>query len=189
MAKDIRDLFEADKKMSVEKMPEGHEHRFLKKLEAVKPERKKSRFSFINIAASIVLLLGLSFGAFQIFNTDDPSGKEVTVTEPEENVKTMTLGEISPDLKKVEDYYLANINLELSKIKLTPENKELFDGYVNRLNDLKAEYHRLSVELANEGPDEPTVDALISNLKLRLKLMYRLKEQLKDLSAANSGRI
>ena len=28
-------------------------------------------------------------------------------------------------LKRVEDYYLASINLELSKVKLTPENKEL----------------------------------------------------------------
>lgn len=187
MAKDIRDLFEADKKLSTDKMPEGHEQRFLKKLEKVAPKRKKSKFSFLNIAASVVILIGLSFGAFKMFNNPQPI--DVVDVEPKETIKTKTLGDISPDLKKIEDYYLANINLELSKIKLTPENKELFDGYVQRLNELKAEYQRLSVELTNEGPDEFTVDALISNLKLRLNLMYRLKEQLKDINAAASGQL
>jgi len=187
MAKDIRDLFEVDNKLSTDTMPKGHEARFLKKLEAAKPRRKKSRFTFFNIAASVVLLIGLSFGAFQMFNTDKPT--DIVDANPKTTIETKTLGDISPDLKKVEDYYLANINLELSKVKLTPDNKEVFDGYVNRLNDLKAEYHKLSVELTNEGPDEPTVDALISNLKLRLNLMYRLKEQLKTLNSSSSGRI
>lgn len=187
MAKDIRNLFEADNKLSIDKMPKGHEERFLKKLKATKPVQKKSRFSIINIAASVVLLLGLAFGAFQFLNTENQI--EVAGTNTSDAIETKSLGDISPDLKKVEDYYLANINLELSKVKLTPDNKELFDGYVKRLDELKAEYKRLTIELTNQGPDELTVDALISNLKLRLNLMYRLKEQLKDLNTATSGRI
>jgi len=97
-------------------------------------------------------------------------------------VATKTLGDVSPDLKKVEDYYLANINLELSKVKLTPENKEMFDGYVQRLEDLKNEYNTLSIELTKNGPNEQTINALISNLKFRLNLLHRLKEQLKTLN-------
>ena len=95
-----------------------------------------------------------------------------------------SLGDISPDFKKVEDYYLANINIELSKVKQTPENKELFDGYVMRLAELNQEYKRLSVELTDHGPNELTVSALIDNLKLRLNLLYRLKEQLNDLNTS-----
>lgn len=186
MAKDIRELFEADNKLSNDSMPVGHEVRFLDKLETALPENKATKFNWLSIAASVVLFLGLAFGAFQFFNPEEAIGSEVVDTvEPE----TKTIGDFSPDLKKIEDYYLANINLELSKVKLTPENKELFDGYVKRLDDLKAEYQRLNVELTKEGPDELTVDALISNLKLRLNLMYRLKEQLKDLNTVNSNQI
>ncbi|MBT8253086.1 MAG: hypothetical protein KJN68_03880, partial [Bacteroidia bacterium] len=104
------------------------------------------------------------------------------VTPAEEVVSTKSLGEISPELKKVEDYYLASINLELSKLKYTPETKELFDGYVNRLGELALEYERLSNELIQSGPTEQTVTALIDNLKLRLDLMYRLKEKLNELN-------
>ncbi|MEJ6791906.1 MAG: hypothetical protein QNK89_03995 [Lacinutrix sp.] len=77
---------------------------------------------------------------------------------------------------------VANINLELSKMKLIPENKELFDSYISQLENLKEEYNNLSVELTTNGPDELTLDALISNLKFRLNLMHRLKSQLNKLN-------
>jgi hypothetical protein len=47
---------------------------------------------------------------------------------------------------------------------------------------LNKEYDRLNLELTQNGPNELTVSALIDNLKLRLNLLYRLKEQLKDLN-------
>ncbi len=87
---------------------------------------------------------------------------------------------MSPDLKKVEDYYLASINLELSKVQLTPENKELFDGYVERLKELNDEYDTLILELNDNGLNEDTLDALIDNLKFRLNLVMRLKEKLQE---------
>lgn len=181
MAKDIRDLFEADNKLSNGKMPNGHEVRFIDKLETALPEQKASKFNWMSIAASVVVLLGLAFGAFQFFNADRNIGTTVVaVDEPE--VKTKTLGDVSPDLKKIEDYYVANINLELSKMKLTPENKELFDSYISQLENLKTEYNNLSLELTTNGPDELTIDALISNLKFRLNLMHRLKNQLNKLN-------
>jgi hypothetical protein len=180
MAQDIRKLFENENKLSKHHMPEGHKKRFSDKLDEVLPvePKQKSSFGFIRIAASIVILIGLSFGAYKFFETPpiEPQQQQEVAT------KMKSLGDISPDLKKVEDYYLANINLELSKVKLTPENKELFDGYVVKLEELNKEYDRLSVELTKHGPNELTVSALIDNLKLRLNLLYRLKEQLQDLN-------
>ena len=80
------------------------------------------------------------------------------------------------DLKKVEDYYLASINLELSKMEYTPETKDVFDGYLLQLDELDKEYQRLSAtELTESGPSELTVNALIDNLKFRLNLLYRLR--------------
>ena len=179
MAQDIRKLFENEQKVSNQKMPDGHETRFLEKLDESLPTPSiKKRFSWLQIAASVAVFFCLSFGAYTYFNQIpvEPIKGDDVVT----NLKT--LGDISPDLKKVEDYYLANINLELSKVKLTPDNKELFDGYVARLEELNKEYKRLSIELTEHGPNELTVSALIDNLKLRLNLLYRLKEQLKDLN-------
>jgi len=182
---DIRKLFEIENKLSKAKMPEGHEARFLNKLDEALPVEKKksSSFGFMRIAASVVILIGLSFGAYKFFETPPVASQQVVSTETsEKDAKMKSLGDISPDLKKVEDYYLANINLELSRVKLTPENKELFDGYVAKLEELNKEYERLSLELTQNGPNELTVSALIDNLKFRLNLLYRLKEQLQDLN-------
>jgi hypothetical protein len=184
MAQDLRNLFEDQPKNQTTKMSEGHEARFLQKLDATLPKtRKTNRFGFLNIAASVVVLLGLSYGAFKYF--EGPIIAPVEVVDNATKLKTM--GDLSPDLKKVEDYYLASINLELSKIELTPENKELFDGYLLRLEELNAEYDNLNKELNDNGPNPLTIDALINNLKLRLNLLYDLQEKLKSFSTDDSG--
>ena len=181
MAQDLRNLFEKDVEVQQAKMSQGHEARFLEKLEKELPIEKKSNgFSFLNIAASIVIVLGLSFGAYQFFKG---AGGEVLIPEGEkvvENDNIKSMGEFSPELKKVEDYYLASINLELSKVQLTPENKDLVDGYIQRLKELNDEYNTLTIELNDNGPNSGTLDALINNLKLRLNLVTRLKEKLEE---------
>ncbi|MBC2846080.1 hypothetical protein [Winogradskyella flava] len=179
MAQDLRNLFKEDSKEQHIKMSQGHEARFLERLDEALPKKKRpNRFFFLNIAASVVILLGLSFGAYKMLNKPTIDIPEKNVAETTEDLKT--LGDVSPDLKKVEDYYLASINLELSKVQLTPENKELFDGYVQRLKELNEEYDKLTLELNDNGPNEETLDALIDNLKLRLNLVMRLKEKLQE---------
>ncbi len=181
MGQDIKDLFEKERNIIPnEKMSTGHEDRFLNKLDTELPVKKSKNFYWLQIAASVVLVFGLGYGTFSYFNSPlDPV--KVAETNTATETPTKTLGDISPDFKKVEDYYLANINLELSKVKLTSENKELIDGYISRLDELNKEYKRLSIELTESGPNELNVNALITNLKFRLNLMYRLKEQLQTL--------
>ena len=177
MAQDLRDLFKDQPKEKDIKMSDGHEVRFLKKLNNELPVKGKgSYFNFLNIAASVVILLGLSYGAFKVY--ESPEGPTETTEMVNTDIKS--LGDISPDFKKVEDYYLASINLELSKVKLTPQNKELFDGYILRLKELNDEYDKLTIELKENGPNEDTLDALIANLKFRLNLVMRLKEKLAE---------
>ena len=182
MAQDIRKLLKDENKLSNLKMPEGHQERFLEKLDEALPAESKKRLSFgmMRIAASVVILIGLSFGVYKYFET--PPVLPQNDGEDKPIAKLKSLGDISPDLKKVEDYYLASINMELSNVKLTPENKELFDSYLVKLEELNKEYDRLSLELTEHGPNELTISALIDNLKLRLNLLYRLKEQLQDLN-------
>ena len=180
MAQDLKKLFKNEQKVSNLKMPDGHEARFLKKLDEELPIKSSNRrFTFFNVAASVVVLIGLGFAAYKYTS--------VTPVEPTEIVgDTQTIEDVSPQLKKVEDYYLANINLELSKLEYSPENKEIFDGYVKRLGELSKEYELLSDELIESGPNEQTVTALIDNLKLRLNMLYRLKEKLNELNDESS---
>ncbi len=179
MAQDIKKLLQQD--VSKKAMPKNHEARFLEKLDTSFPQKKTTNFSWLSIAASVLLLIG--FGGYQFLNSEDP------INPIETNVisDSKSLSDVSPTLKKVEEYYLASINLELSKLKYTTETKELFDGYLERLNDLNEEYDRLGVELTNSGPDEATINALIDNLKLRLNLLYRLKKQLNNLTTSEAN--
>jgi hypothetical protein len=181
MAQDIRELFKDDK--TQEKMPENHQERFLSKLEEALPAKKRTMFIWFQIAASVIILIGLSFGGFKYFQPEERINNVVA----NKVVETKTLGDVSPGLKKVEDYYLASINLELSKVKYTDENKDVFDGYIEQLNFLNTEYKNLSVELTENGPSELTVNALIDNLKYRLNLLYRLREQLTELNASDTA--
>lgn len=185
MAQDIRDLFK-EEAVAKESMPENHEARFLEKLNDAMPI-SKPKYNWFGIAASVIVLLGFSFMVFKFYNSNEiqvENTPETVVATKISQVKT--LGDISPGLKKVEDYYLASINLELAKIKYTSETKELFDGYVNQLEELDKEYKRLSEELTNAGPSELTVNALIDNLKFRLNLLYRLRAQLQELNPSST---
>jgi len=178
MARDLKKLFEEERRLSKKKMPEGHEARFSQRLnEEFSEEKTSSTIKWYTIAAAVVIMLGLGFLANTLFFSTNPSEEEM--------VESKSLEDVSPELKKVEDYYLASINAELSRLEYTPETKELFDGYISRLGDLAEEYEKLSREIVSEGPTESTVTALIDNLKLRLQLLNRLKEKIMEINTAN----
>lgn len=176
MAQDLRDLFRNKDVVKPEPpLSQGHEDRFLKRLESELPKDKpRSGFNLFSIAASVIVLLGLAYGAFTMF----PDTK--LDTDMSNGTPLKSLGDVSPDLKKVEDYYLASINLELSRLKLTTENKDLVDGYMLRLKELNDEYDNLTLEWNKNGLNEKTLNALIDNLKFRLNLITRLKDQLQE---------
>lgn len=192
MAQDIRKLMQQEAGLVKGSMPKGHEERFLAKLEKELPVRNQNPMIFwMKIAASFVIFFGLGFAAYHFFNQPKIDGLEVvdTTKQDQPEVSTKSLGDISPDLKKVEDYYLASINLELSKVKYTPETKELLDGYLKRLDELTKEYKRLTEELNTSGPNELLVNALIDNLKFRLNLLYKLRNHVSELQSAEGDEL
>jgi predicted RNase H-like nuclease (RuvC/YqgF family) len=100
-----------------------------------------------------------------------------------------SLGDLSPDLKKVENYYVANINLELSRLEVSGENKALVDDYMKRLSELDEEYKMLNIELNEIGPNDQTISALIRNLQLRLQLLQKLKQKLNQLKSSENEQV
>ena len=72
MAQDLKKILKDNQNNEQIKMPENHEARFLKKLNQAMPtHKKKKNFSWLKIAASLVLLFGLSITAFKYFNQPD----------------------------------------------------------------------------------------------------------------------
>ena len=84
---------------------------------------------------------------------------------------------------------MAGINLQLASLKIAPENKELVDGYMSQLSILDKEYKKLNLELNKEGPTEATITALIDNLKLRLELLFKLKNKLNEFKTQENEKI
>lgn len=165
----------------VPSMKDGHEQRFLKRLESELPVSKGPTFPWFKIAAAFIILLGLGAYIFVPWNEQDPV--EATIVEKNNPVpeRGISLGDLSPDLKKVEDYYMVNINLELSQLEISDRNKALIDSYMERLEELNMEYKKLNKELNEIGPNDQTITALIKNLQLRLQLLHKLKDKLKEL--------
>ena len=192
MARDLRELFEKEREQGHFRMKDGHEARFLAKLDEQLPTdgpKKKVFTWWLQIAASIVVAVGLSVYYFVDFKKDVEPDEKITVVDRENvNVQpqSISLGDLSPDLKKIETYYTTNINLQLSDLEIDPENKELMDSYMDRLAELNKEYQRLNLELNELGPNDQTIEALIKNLQLRLQLLQKLKTKLNQLKSSKN---
>ncbi|MBT2163428.1 hypothetical protein [Zobellia barbeyronii] len=189
MAQDIRKIFGNEEEEGRPILKAGHEERFLKRLDAELPEQKKKKLPYLKIAASVILLLG--FGSYFFWQENSSVPEEIVVEKQTEvtPVEKLSLGDLSPDLKKVENYYMASINLEISGLEVSDKNKALIDSFMGELSELNYEYGRLSKELNEIGPNDQTITAMVKNLQLRLQLLHRLKEKLNQLKSSKNGAV
>lgn len=191
MARDIRELLKQESKQEQPTLSQGHEKKFEALLDSAMPTKSKPTFVLWKVAAAIVVTLGIGYMLLtNIGGQPEQQIAEDQVVPPIENQinqkQEIRLGDISPDLKKLEEYYTSNITMGLASLDITPENQELIDGYLARLAELNKEYKNLNNELNTVGPNEATVSALIDNLKIRLELLFKLKSKLKELKTENN---
>ena len=187
MAQDIREKFKKEPEANSQQMKAGHERRFLERLEKELPTQRKWISTGWRVAASVIVLFGIVGSYFLGLENIVPV--KTTVIEKKankENEKDISLGDLSPDLKKIENYYVVNINLELSRLEISEKNKSLIDSFMNQLAELNDEYKKLSAELNEIGPNEQTITAMIKNLQLRLQLMHKLREKLNQLKSSKN---
>ena len=197
MAQDLREMMRDNREDDLT-LREGHQSRFEERLAKALPEQEESKNNggstssgwnfFLKIAAVLILAGGIVwFVGKDAFAKADT---EIVSTEGQEQPKedpTVQLSDLSPQFKKVEDYYLASINVELARLEITDENKELVDAFLKQLAELDAEYARLNQEITESGISEEMVNAMVENLKLRLELLSKLKKKLTELKASQDA--
>lgn len=189
MAQDLRNLFKEEHEKKYP-MKDGHEERFLDLLDKELPLRKKSTFYFIKIAASVLVFFSLGIYTYISYEKDTLQRSAIVDKGMENDTpQGYSFGDLSPDLKKIENYYVANINLELSRLEVSDKNKALVDDYMRRLSELDEEYKRLNIELNEIGPNDQTINALIKNLQLRLELLQKLKLKLNQLKLSENEQV
>ncbi|MGK0414261.1 MAG: hypothetical protein ACJA1B_002484 [Polaribacter sp.] len=182
MQQDIREKLKEYKGENIA-LSANHAKKFEALLQKEMHEKKlkKRSFKWLSIAASIVLLISLGI---QFYPTENIISNTETSTKSVDN--TITLGNISPEFNTIETYYVNSINIEISQLDLSEEHKDMVDGYLLKIAELTKEYKTLTKELNTNGVNDATIDALISNLQLRLKLLQRLRKQINELTNLNT---
>ncbi|WKD86386.1 hypothetical protein KCTC32516_01761 [Polaribacter huanghezhanensis] len=176
MSKDIREIMKNYKNEDVS-LSANHRNKFEDRLQKeVHHQTKKKIYTWLQVAASVVLIVSLAIGYFGI----EPTSKDSKPT------KKISLGSLSPELKSIENYYVSTINYEISNLSVNNSNKEILEGYLAKIGELTTEYKSLTTELNTKGVNDEIINALINNLQLRLQLLQRLKKQLNDLKQLNS---
>ena len=191
MAQDIRELMKNDSD-SKQSLREGHTRRFENLLEERLPiqEQKTSAkggiYLWMKIAAVLIVAGGIVFMVYNnaFAKAGDQQLVEVEKSEKQSAEPEVLLSAISPEFKRVEDYYLASVNLEIARLEITDDNKELIDAFMKQLSDLDEEYKSLNREITESGVSDEMVSAMIENLKLRVELMIKLKSKLKEMKNA-----
>ena len=153
-------LFEKFKQQwDIEEIREEHQQRFRSKLKVKK--RSKSILIPLFIAASIVLLLGISF----IYNADIKSGE---------------LQFASKETKHTDSIFTVIINKELEKLneKRSPANKRIITDALKQMKILDQDYEKIKKELETNGENKQIIYAMLSNLQTRISFLQNVLQHI-----------
>jgi hypothetical protein len=164
-----RDLFE-DKEPS-----EGHFDRFSVKLEIRCHARaRRSIVPYLLRAAVVTLLVTLS--SLWTWDHFIRTGSS-----------RMTLGQVSPQYKEVENYYLHQVNMMEGEITNTDLNNNpgQKDMLVKEMKNMDSVYVSLQKELKANPNDERIINAMIEHYQTKLEVMTYIVSQLKTIRNDN----
>jgi len=98
--------------------------------------------------------------------------------------KTMTLSEVSPEYKEVENYYVQQVSFmenEFTNLDFAnnPEQKEIM---ISELQSMDSVYVELQKELRTNPNDQRIVNAMIKHYQTKIEVMSYILEQLKQIN-------
>lgn len=142
----------------------GHFNRFEAKLnKGIKPNILFKRWSFIAIAASIILLFGVWLG--KSFSNQG-----------------MELAKVSSEMEETQSYFTTTISKELETIETerNSDTEQLINDGLLQLDILEKQYGKLTLELKESTEDKRIIYAMISNFQQRIEVLQNLLIQIED---------
>lgn len=176
--KNIDDLIRDNRCQFDDREPvEGHFERFEWKLEKRLHSafRKRSIVPYLLKAAVVTVLVTLS--SLWVWDNFIRSGKD-----------TMALGDVSPQYREVENYYVHQVNMiegELRNYYLrdNPEQKAMFE---NELRSMDSAYVQLQKDLKANPSNERIINAMIEHYQTKVEVMTYILNQLKEIRDENA---
>lgn len=150
----------------------GHFDRFQRKLEQ-RPESSKLSWSWLSIAASVILIIGFYLGS--LGNRELPN----------------SLATIAPNMAETETFFVSTIRHELKEIEKhrSLDTETLIENALDKLEDLEDEFNRFTKEFAKHENKRFVVQNLINNYQRRLLILENLLAQLEELELPNNAKI
>ena len=174
--KTIEDIIRNNRDLFEEKEPsEGHFDRFSVKLEIrCHSSAKRSIVPYLLKAAVVTLLVTLS--SLWTWDHFIRTGSN-----------RMTLGQVSPQYKEVENYYLHQVNLMEGEIVNTDLNNNpgQKDMLIKEMKSMDSVYVSLQKELKTNPNDERIINAMIEHYQTKLEVMTYIVSQLKTIRNDN----
>jgi len=175
MKKDtLNQLFENRKgDFDVDNTPDGHQHRFLNKLNVQQEVVSKPSYNLkrvLAVAALIAVMVTIS-GLF--FNTD---------------VIAADLASVSPEMEQTQSFFTSTINKELKTLKgfNAPETKVLVQDALKQIEILENKYELLKKDLVESGNDKRVIYAMISNFQKRIELLEKVIIKIEEVKNLNT---
>lgn len=142
----------------------GHFERFEKKLSRPQVRYNPTKWKWLIMAASVVLIFGIWFG-----NENENLG--------------LQLADVSPQMEETQDYFTSMIRSEVEKINLekSPENEKLINDAFVQLETLENKYTDLTFELKESNEDNRVIYAMISNFQRRIEVLQNLINQIDNI--------
>ncbi len=156
-----------------ESLPEGHEQRFLLRLEKNQID-KKGRVQFWRVAAAIIVLL-VAGGSLLLPRLNSPADVQYG---------SMALSEVSEEMADIELYYSSELDRQYESLLALSETDAGVKQLFNELDTLNVQYVDLEKQLYKSGKNDRVVLAMIENFRLRLEIVEKL-ERIKQQTQAN----
>jgi len=175
MKKDtIDELFEnLEGTFNVKDTPEGHQHRFLDKLNN-QPKIEKNTIHYLRRVISIAAVLAVIVTISGLFiNT---------------NVKAADLASVSPEMEQTQSFFTSTINKELKTLKgfNSLETETLVQDALKQLEILESKYELLKKDLVVSGNDKRVIYAMISNFQNRIELLEQVINKIEEVKNLNT---
>jgi len=160
---DLDQLFEKfENQWDVKRMNADHQVDFLNKLNNNKQPKKKN-YAVWAIAASIVVLLGVS-----LFYNNTEKPKEFKFA--------------SKETKRTDSIFSILIDNELVKLKekSSPENEQIINDALKQMKVFDADYAKILKEVQKNGENKQIIYAMISNLQTRISFLQTVLQRIEE---------